>query len=281
MAHELTILCENTVTGPDGLIGEHGFACLVETQQGRRFLFDTGQGLGLLANARRLAKDLSSLDGIILSHGHRDHGGGLPAVLEQGGAVEVLVHPDAFRERYWVGRYEKRPNGLPFSREEATARGARIRKVRGFTALGEGLFLSGEVPRRTPFETGDAALMCRGNRDGALHPDPFADDLSLAIDGTRGLTILLGCAHAGLANIVNHFREQTGREQVYALLGGTHLGPADDRQFRETVRFLRETGVERLGLSHCTGLARSAQLATEFPDRVFFANVGTCFKVQV
>jgi 7,8-dihydropterin-6-yl-methyl-4-(beta-D-ribofuranosyl)aminobenzene 5'-phosphate synthase len=41
----LTILRENSVGVPFGVIGEHGFACYVETDEGD-YLFDAGQGFG-------------------------------------------------------------------------------------------------------------------------------------------------------------------------------------------------------------------------------------------
>jgi len=44
---KLTVICENSVFGPSGLIGEHGWSCYFETE-GYSMLFDTGQGLGVL-----------------------------------------------------------------------------------------------------------------------------------------------------------------------------------------------------------------------------------------
>jgi len=55
MTLRLTILCENTVARPFGLLGEHGFACYLETPQGK-YWFDTGQGQTLIPNARRSVK---------------------------------------------------------------------------------------------------------------------------------------------------------------------------------------------------------------------------------
>jgi len=50
MELKITILCENSVILPFGLIGEHGFAAYVEYGE-RVFLFDTAQGKGLLNNS--------------------------------------------------------------------------------------------------------------------------------------------------------------------------------------------------------------------------------------
>ena len=81
MAIRLTILCENSVAKPFGLLGEHGFACFLETPQGK-YLFDTGQGRTLVPNARYLGKELGSIRALLISHGHCDHTGALPRVLE-------------------------------------------------------------------------------------------------------------------------------------------------------------------------------------------------------
>ena len=81
MQTKLTILCENSVGRPFGVVGEHGFACFIETEAGN-VLFDTGQGMGICGNAAVLGKNLASIQAIAISHGHYDHTGGLPQVLE-------------------------------------------------------------------------------------------------------------------------------------------------------------------------------------------------------
>ena len=272
MRGQLTILCENTVTRPGGLLGEHGFACLLETDQGR-FLFDTGQGLALSQNARLLGKDLGRLDGVILSHGHGDHSGGLLPLLESQGPLPVFAHPGIFTPRYWAGRFDRRPNGCPFGPDELREAGGRFQPVRKFRQLVPGFHLSGEVPRSNDFERGDPHLMI-AREGGGLLPDPFTDDLSLALETDRGLLVVLGCAHAGLINILGHFRSRVETRRIFAVIGGTHLGPADDQQFAATLDALRPYSIERFGLSHCTGLARGGELAQAFPGRVAFANVG-------
>jgi 7,8-dihydropterin-6-yl-methyl-4-(beta-D-ribofuranosyl)aminobenzene 5'-phosphate synthase len=268
MTTRLTILCENSVRPMAGLIGEHGFACHVETPSGT-YLFDTGQGFGLCQNAVTLKKDLSAIKAILLSHGHYDHTGGLPAVLQRTGPIDIYGHPDIFFERYRENRFI----GIPYRREFLETKGARFVLSRQMTEVAPGLWLTGEIPRVTTFEQGDPLMtaVCGGT---SAH-DELLDDMSLVVDSKKGLILVLGCAHAGLVNIMEHVLKQTGRDGFYAILGGTHLGFADDAQFEKTLQAMDNYRVEKVGVSHCTGLPNAARLQGLLGDRFFFGSVGS------
>lgn len=272
MAVTLTILCENSVGKPGQLIGEHGFSCYIETPQ-ITLLFDTGQGLGLIHNARELALPLQNIAGLALSHGHYDHAGGLAALLAVHSPLTVWGHPDIFHSCFWRSDFELRPIGCPMGRHELEAKGACFDLDRSFRTLAPGVWLSGEIPRSSDFERGDAHLVVPSAEGFAA--DPLLDDQTLIIDSDKGLILLCGCAHAGLVNIMHHALAQTGRGRIHAVVGGTHLGPADETQFSATLKALRDFGVERLAPSHCTGLLRTAQLQREFGRGFVFAAVGS------
>lgn len=274
MKTKLTILCENSVSKPITAIAEHGFACLVETPAGS-YLFDCGQGLGIVRNALSLYKDLGKLQGIILSHGHYDHAGGLPEVLRQTGRIEVFAHPDIFAERYWAGSKSRRFIGIPHRLPFLASLGADFCYRSHFCRIAPGLYLTGEVPRQTSFEQGDPHMEAVGADGAVVRPDPLLDDLSLIIDTDKGLTILLGCAHAGTVNILNHIMENLPGRPLHAIIGGTHLSGAGEEQFEQTVKTLKRLCIDRIGVSHCTGLERAAQLQTIFKERFFFAGIGT------
>jgi 7,8-dihydropterin-6-yl-methyl-4-(beta-D-ribofuranosyl)aminobenzene 5'-phosphate synthase len=109
----------------------------------------------------------------------------------------------------------------------------------------------------------------------------MADDQSLYLRTELGLVVLLGCAHRGAVNIIRHARELTGTARVYLVAGGTHLGPAPERQITATIAELKELDVRWLGLSHCTGLKVAARLDAQLGGRFFFNNAGSVITLPI
>ena len=110
-----------------------------------------------------------------------------------------------------------------------------------------------------------------------LCQDQLADDLALVIDTDFGLVVILGCAHRGIVNTLRQAQQLTGKELVYAAIGGTHLYRASKERIEKTIVDLKKIGVQRLGVSHCTGFHAAAQMAQEFEGAFFLNNAGTCF----
>jgi len=268
-----TILCENAVGIPFDVIGEHGFACFVETDAGN-YLFDTGQGFTISQNAVALKKDLKSIQAILLSHGHYDHTGGLPAVLKEKGEVEIYAHSDIFARRVWARDGVSRDIGIPYERAYLESLGANFKLGTELTEVGPGVYLTGEIPRNSPFEKDDPNMTLIDADGVKIHPDPMRDDFSMVLDTENGLIIVLGCAHAGMVNILDYVTEALGKKQIFAVIGGTHLGFASDQQFQETLQVIDSYNIAHIGVSHCTGLEKAAILHAHFGERFFFGSVG-------
>lgn len=73
---EITCLLENNTTDPQ-LAPAHGLSFFIRTGT-RSILFDMGPDQKFADNAKHLGVDLSKVDMAVLSHGHYDHGGGIP-----------------------------------------------------------------------------------------------------------------------------------------------------------------------------------------------------------
>ncbi|WP_319548737.1 MBL fold metallo-hydrolase [Desulfogranum marinum] len=275
MQCECTVLCENSVAGSLGFIGEHGWAVHIKAGD-KNILFDTGQGLGLIHNSKLLDIDLKKIDAIVISHGHYDHTSGLPDVLHMTGNKQVFLHPDCFTNRYWTKDGECREIGIRYKKEYLESLGAVFVPNTQLTEIADNVFLTGEIPRVSSFEQPDPFMKIKGPKD-EWQQDNLLDDQSLVMRTDKGLVIILGCAHAGLINILTHVNKQFPGENIYAVFGGTHLGFADDEQFEATVAALDDFSIQKIGASHCTGLSNTAKLHHRFGERFFFSSVGCRF----
>lgn len=272
MSFRITILCENSVGPIAGALGEHGFGALIESTGEAPLLFDTGQGATLVHNAGRMNKDLARVGAVVISHGHYDHAGGLLPLLAAFGPKRVYGHPCIFRQRHRVkDTGECHPIGIPQDRATLEAEGATFDLSTEFREVAPGMFLTGEVPRVTRFETGDQGLYCDCT---GQELDTTPDDQSLVLETGKGLVIILGCCHAGLVNTLEHVAYMTGRRDVYAVIGGTHLGFCGQEQLDRTIEAIKSWKISKVAAGHCTGFAAAARLSREIPREFQSAMVG-------
>jgi 7,8-dihydropterin-6-yl-methyl-4-(beta-D-ribofuranosyl)aminobenzene 5'-phosphate synthase len=164
-----------------------------------------------------------------------------------------------------------------FERSALEDLGARFVFNTGFSEIAQGVYLTGEIPRESFFEKDDPRLKVRSS--GAYVQDSVPDDQSLVLESGRGLAVVLGCAHSGLINTLNHIETQLPGKPVHTVIGGTHLGFLADEQVEQTIRELKAFDLEKIGVSHCTGPAAAARLMQAFGKRFFFAQAGSSLEI--
>jgi len=272
MGLQITTLSENTA-GLGGFLGEWGLSILVETEK-LNILFDTGKSISASHNADTLGIDLSQIDKIVLSHGHFDHTGGLRQILRRmRKEIEIIAHPDMWQAKYATREGEERYIGIPFHRQTLESLGAKFNLTTESVRLTGNIMTTGEIPMVTDYEEIEPYLVVKEGDD--FKRDMLLDDQALIINTEPGLVVILGCAHRGIINTLYHAQQLTGVKTIDTVLGGCHLMDASEERVWLTIAALKELGVQRLGVCHCTGLPASAIMAQQFGDKFFFNNAGT------
>jgi 7,8-dihydropterin-6-yl-methyl-4-(beta-D-ribofuranosyl)aminobenzene 5'-phosphate synthase len=258
----------------------HGLSCLIKVWNGdnaRTILFDSGPEDGTFEqNCSRLGIDLGPVEAMVLSHGHWDHGGAmlraLQLIRDRNGGREVTyyTHPDMFRTRA-----ARRPDGsmrvmadVP-SIDAMTACGAKVVNTKEPQPLADGLvYLSGEIPRVTPFERGLVGQH-RKTLDGTgWEPDELIMDERFAavhVAG-KGLVIFTACSHAGVINVLKHAKSCFPDVRLYGVVGGLHLSGANEQIIPDTVAAMHEFDLAVIAAGHCTGWRAMTALANAFGD---------------
>lgn len=258
-------------------LAEHGFSLLLE-HENRRVLFDTGASSAVVSNLGLLGIHPSTVDMIVVSHGHYDHTGGLYSVLQHAGKkMPVYAHPLIFRPRYSTGE-RRHFVGIPHTREQLTELGADWRFSDGPLELLPGLWVSGEIPRESGFESVDSKLVVF-DAEGCDCQDDLPDDLSLFYSGPKGLVVIGGCTHSGLVNTVRRGLKLTGASRLAGWVGGTHLGPASAEQQDKTIGELESLAPDFIAANHCTGFSMMSRLHARFGGRFTPAFVSTTIEI--
>lgn len=277
MSVRIVTLSENTACA-GRYIAEWGLSILLETDK-EKVLLDTGASISAQHNADLMGIDLRNIDKIVLSHGHYDHTGGLRQMLRRRHKeIEVIAHPDIWQEKY--GRRQNRPAryaGIPFQRAELESLGAKFNLSAEPHMIGDDIMSTGEIPMTNDFEEVASTLFVK--KDGNWHPDRVMDDQALVLKTKLGLVVILGCAHRGIINTIHQAQKLTGVNEIHTVVGGCHLVAASKERVQQTIAALKELKVQKLGVSHCTGLPAAVVLAQAFGEGFFFNNAGTITEI--
>jgi len=259
----------------------HGLSCLLTIRAGDKthtVLFDTGpEDRTFEQNVSRLGVDLGPVEAMVLSHGHWDHGGAMIRALQivrdrNGGRdLPCYMHPDMFRSRATKqadGSF--RPMEDVPSVADLEANGGKVVSSRAaLTIAGNTVFVSGEIPRTSGFETGLPGQHRRTEDGTGWELDELLMDerfIAVNVRG-KGLVVLTACSHAGVVNVLTHARASFPEVKLHTVLGGLHLSGINERIIPQTVKALAGFDLAVIAAGHCTGWRAVTALANEFGDK--------------
>lgn len=245
-----------------------GYAAFIE-YGGKRILFDTGNNPEIFArNAKAKGIDLTKLDFVVMSHRHGDHMGGLTYLLKVNPTVKIY----APREGFGVygadlpSSFYRKDASLPAEQRYYSGEPPEVMRF-GSAWPGANFQL---VDKNTQITDDISLIALVSDKPGTLE----LRELSLAINTSEGMVIVVGCSHPGIDKILE--AASTINPRIHLVTGGLHLLVASDSDIENIVTAMRDRfKVEYVAPGHCTGEPAFTALKKAFGDRYLYAGLGT------
>ena len=262
---KITCLVENTTAGQ--CAPSHGLSLYIETES-HRLLMDTGPSDLLIKNAELLGADLRIVDTVILSHGHYDHGGGILPFAGLNPDAKIYIRRNADGDFYSGDR--------PIGIDPVIFDLPGVILTDGSLEIDGELYLFGDVKGKDHQPEANRRLFVKTG--GQLVRDDFSHEQSLVIREKGKSVLLSGCAHNGILNILERYREIFG-DYPAAVISGFHM--KKDGEYtageRETVTATARRLMElpcKYYTCHCTGLPAYAAMKEIMGDRLEYLRCG-------
>ena len=129
-----------------------------------------------------------------------------------------------------------------------------------------------DVPLHHPLDSHFIGMYRKVNDD--LVADQFEDELFVVMKQESKINILTACSHRGITNIcttaTDYFKLPVG-----LILGGFHMKACTTEQYVHITHYLRLLEPESVGVCHCTGLERFADMYHECEAHLFYSSTGS------
>lgn len=271
---KITVLLENTC-GREGCTAKHGLSFYIETET-HRLLMDTGPDDTLLDNAQVLGIDLQKIEMVIISHGHYDHAGGVLPFAKVNPQVEIIMQESAVLPHYNGSRY--------IGIDPEIANLSQLKLISGNKRIDDELFLFSGVTGRRDFPAGN--LTMRTVRDGRSIPDDFSHEQHLVISCAGRQILLSGCAHSGILNILDRYKEIFGNLPD-VVMSGFHMMKPGEPYTEEDISIIENTAKELAKTDtvfytgHCTSRPAFEIMQKIMGEQIKEINTGMVFNFWV
>ncbi len=267
METRITTLIENSQGEHLSLKTEHGISFLIE-RAGHKVLFDTGQTGAFAENAEKLGMGLHDVEFVAISHGHYDHSGGFRRLAEINRSFTLITGKNFFRPKYATDGISYEYLGNDFDETFVSYKGIRHQTMqKACSEILPGIYVLTAFPRVHRDEVINPRFVVQTEK--GFMPDDFSDEICVAVETPKGFAVLLGCSHPGMKNMLDAAASSLPGP-LFAVMGGTHLVEASEKCMEASVLYLKKSGLQAIGLSHCTGEVAVGKIAKTLKG--FFRN---------
>lgn len=268
---KITTLIENEAEHNKELKNEFGLSLFIEDED-ISLIFDTGKSGDFIFNAQKLQIPLNNIKHVVLSHSHFDHTGGIRKLVDTfNNKFTLHISKTFFEEKHRITGVIHEFLGNNFNEKYILDKGININYIdTDEFKLSKNITLFTNFKSLNNFETPTRYYFRKIYDDYIL--DSMEDELVLGIDTSKGLLIVCGCSHIGIANIVENIKCRT-QKKIYGIIGGLHLSKASDERIEKVLKYFDECNIEFFGVSHCTG-EKVTKILRESKKNFIYNNTG-------
>ena len=267
---KIVALIENTRISKE-YYAKHGLCLYIETGK-HKILFDLGSDNKFAKNAEKMGIDIQAVDTVVISHGHKDHGGALKTFLKLNDRAKIYIRKTAFAPHFIKLLH------IPFSvsLDKGLVESDRFVFTGDRHVIDQELTLFSNVKASDYYSKANDVLLAR--KDGRFVRDDFCHEQNLIITAPGRKILISGCSHTGIVNIQREARTVAAEEMAY-VIGGFHLfNPTTGKQeayklIDEIASALKEKK-STYYTCHCTGVKTYERMKQTLGDRLQYLSTG-------
>lgn len=272
---KITVLMEDSEV-KNGLQFEHGFSVYVETGH-TKILVDAGASDKTWENAGKLGIDLKSVERLFLSHGHYDHSGGILGFARRNPGIPIYMNPKAKLDYYNLRDGIEKYIGI----DRTICESCNVNYITGTEGIDTEISVFGDAVGRRKWPQSNRILKKKEN--GTFLQDSFDHEQYVVVKENGKRVLISGCAHNGILNILDRFREIYGCDPD-VVISGFHMmkrgayEPEEAALIEDIAEELAETKIQ-FYTGHCTGNPAYDMMKPIMGGQIVYVHVGQTLEI--
>lgn len=221
---KIITLVEND-TSDSKLKAAKGLSLYIETNE-NKILFDLGPNNYFIKNAAKLGVSLKTVDTVVISHGHLDHGSGLSKFLKINTKAIIYVADSIFGNKF----KQKNENYIPIG-IKAPKDLSRFYFIDRDTEISDSIKIYKDINYVKSVKSKIKDNSLKIYEDGGYTDDRFDHEIYLTIKENNRVVLFSGCTHKGLENVMKYINKD---QVITDVVAGLHLKKYDSFDFKQT-----------------------------------------------